>query len=749
MLIEHDVTRFTVASDDPIEVGLRKITNNGKRTVLCVEPNGVLVGVVTDGDFRRWLLANPSETLATHATVVANRKYVSARYGTRHEEIEKLFVTPGIQIVPLLDDRGRLVAVARPRTHELRVGDRIIDERAPVFVVAEIGINHNGDLGVAKRLIEVAAKAGADCAKFQMRDMSSLYRNSGATADHREDLGPQYTLDLLDRFSLTTEEMFEAFDECRSVGIIPLCTPWDIPSAIALEEYGIEAFKVASADLTNHALVSHLAETGRPIIMSTGMSTESEIAESVALLRTAGSSFALLHCNSTYPAPFKDINLRYMDRLAEIGDCLVGYSGHERGHHVAVAAVARGARIIEKHITLDRRSEGNDHKVSLTPDELISMVREIRNIEEALGANSSRAITQGEMMNRVNLAKSLVARVPISVGQEITAGDIEVRSPGRGLQPNRRHALIGRHATRDMAPGDFFFESDLLDAPPVARQYSFRRPWGLPVRYHDFSKLASLSNPDFIEFHMSYRDLELPVSEMVTEAMSLGLVVHSPDLFPGDHILNLASDDDAYWNRSIDELQRVIDVTRQLATQFENDGSTLIVASLGGFSSEGPLPSSELPRLYARVASALDGLDDEGVEIIPQTLPPYPWYLGGQLYCNLFVGPEDTVEFSKQYNRRLCLDIAHTKLACNQRHLSFFDAVEQLAPVSAHLHVVDAAGLDGEGFQIEEGEVDFRVLAEQVDRLTPDAGFIPEIWQGHQNLGEGFWIALDRLERYF
>jgi sialic acid synthase SpsE/sugar phosphate isomerase/epimerase len=747
MLIERDICRYTVTTDESVEQALRQITHNGRRTVFCVEPSGVLVGVVTDGDFRRWLLANPGTSLSSPAVTVANRSFISARFGTGHQEIEPLF-TDGVQLVPLLDDFNRLVAVARPRTRGIWIGDRRIDDHTPTFIIAEIGINHNGSVDAAKRLVEVAVTAGADCAKFQMRDMSSLYRNSGATGDHREDLGPQYTLDLLDRFSLSTEEMLEVFDECRSVGIIPLCTPWDLESAKVLEEYGMPGFKVASADLTNHALLTYLAQSGRPIIMSTGMSTEGEIAESSQLLRSAGASFALLHCNSTYPAPFKDINLRYMDRLADIGDCLVGYSGHERGHHVAIAAVARGARIIEKHITLDRRSEGNDHKVSLEPNELSAMIRQIRNVEEALGTSASRAITQGEMMNRVNLAKSLVARVVIASGDEITEEVLEVRSPGRGLQPNRRHALIGRFATRDMAPGDFFFESDLFDASVVARNYSFRRPWGLPVRYHDFQQLAALSNPDFVEFHMSYQDLDLAVADMVPDVIPLGLVVHSPDLFPGDHILNLASEDDEYWKRSISELQRVVDLTRELAPRFQVEGETLIVASLGGFSTEAPMRSSEKPRLYERVAAALDQIDADGVEIIPQTLPPFPWYLGGQLYCNLFVDPVDTVEFARTYRRRLCLDVAHTKLACNHRQLSFSDAVELLAPVAAHLHVVDAGGLDGEGFQIGEGEVDFRVFSHQVDRLAPKASFIPEIWQGHQNLGEGFWIALDRLERY-
>jgi N-acetylneuraminate synthase len=247
---------------------------------------------------------------------------------------------------------------------------------------------------------------------------------------------------------------------------------------------------------------------------------------------------------------------------------------------------------------------------------------------------------------------------------------------------------------------------------------------------------------------MSYRDLDLRVDDMVPDPIELGLIVHSPDLFPGDHILNLAAEDNAYWKRSIHELQRVIDVARELAPRFQLDAPPLIVASLGGFSSAAPMPEKEIPRLYSRVAAGLDALDTEGVEIIPQTLPPFPWYLGGQLYCNLFVGPDDTAQFSHEHGIRLCLDIAHTKLACNHRRLSFSDAVETLAPVAAHIHIVDAGGLDDEGLQIDEGEVDFRVLAEQLNRLAPQASFIPEIWQGHQNVGEGFWIALDRLERY-
>jgi N-acetylneuraminate synthase len=476
------------------------------------------------------------------------------------------------------------------------------------------------------------------------------------------------------------------------------------------------------------------------------MSHEDEIVESIAILRGSASPFALLHVNSTYPTPFRDVQLRYMDRLAELGDCIVGYSGHERGYHVVLAAVARGAKILEKHITRDRDQEGNDHRVSLLPEEFADLMAQVRDIEDALGDGTARTISQGELMNRVNLAKSVVAAARIEVGQLITRELLDVRSPGQGLQPNRRDQLVGRTASRPFEPGDFFYEADLSDEAVVARSYRFDRPWGLPVRYHDFEALAGRSNPDFLEFHMSYNDIDLDPLTMVSGSVPLGLVVHSPELFRGDHLLDLAADDPSYRQHSIDELQRVIDVTRALRTRFDVDGPTPIVTNLGGFSRNGPRSQDDIPRLYERIADALDRLDNDEVEVLAQTLPPFPWYLGGQLYCNLFVDAASTAEFARSTGRRICLDVAHTRLACNHRGDDFGAAMELLAPFAGHLHIVDAAGVGEEGLQIGLGDVDFVDLAERLRRLAPNATFIPEIWQGHQNGGEGFWVALDRLE---
>lgn len=749
MIIERDLRVYTVSIEESFVVALNKISENRSRIVFCVDEGGELVGSLSDGDVRRWLVSMGGSDLQAPIAPAVRRDCTSARISDPVAEISTLF-DRGVSLIPLVDERRRLVAVAVEAPDQISIGPFVIADDAPVFTIAEIGINHNGSLDTAKALVDAAKEAGAHSAKFQMRDLASLYRNRGdATDDAAEDLGTQYTLDLLSRFQLTKDEMFEVFDHCTDVGILPLCTAWDHDSVQALADYGIAAFKVASADLTHHALLRDMASVGRPILMSTGMSTEPEIRQAVDVLRQDGAPFALLHCNSTYPAPFRDVNLHYMARLQEIAQCPVGYSGHERGHHVPLAAVALGARIIEKHFTLDKTAEGNDHKVSLLPAEFAAMVEQIADVEASLGSGGERAPSQGELMNRVTLAKSVVAADAIAEGTVIERDMLDVKGPGRGLQPNRIGELVGRAVRRDVAAGDFFYPSDLDDAHVEPRPYTFRRPWGVPVRYHDTVEIVKRAAPEFVEFHLSYKDLELDPRDFLEGTYDCGYAVHSPDLFAGDHILNLADDDPEKRERSVRDLQRVVDLTRALAPIFPATERPVVIVSMGGFSKDAPIPKERRPELYERVIEALGRLDDDGVEVVAQTLPPFPWYLGGQLHCNLFVDPVDTAQFAVDSGRRLCFDVSHSKLAANHAKESFRDWTEILAPHAAHLHLVDAAGVDGEGLQIGDGEIDFSVLAEQLDRLAPDAWFIPEIWQGHKNGGEDFWIALERLEAWF
>ncbi len=749
MIIERDIYKHIVYSSQSVRDAIKKTTEQKLSIVFVISESGRLQGVLTGGDLQRWILKQDDIDLDESVTNVMNTDYKFSRIFDDPLKIEAQF-SDDISVIPIIDEFSCLKSIAFKRKKALRFGDIEINEKSPSYIIAEIGINHNGDYNLARRLVKLAKDSGADCAKFQMRDMTTLYNNSGVAGDATDDLGTQYTMDLLTRFNLPPEDMFKLFDYCKDLGLEPLCTPWDLRSLDQLESYGMRFYKVASADMTNHELLSCLSETGKPLIISTGMSDSDEIKDTARLLKRKGVAFAFLHCNSTYPAPYKDVHLNYMQHLSNIGECIVGYSGHERGYHVPLAAVSMGAKIIEKHFTIDRNMEGNDHKVSLLPDEFKDMVRMIRDIEEAMGGKGEiRQITQGERMNRENLAKSLVAASNIDKGAEITSQVVTIKSPGKGLQPNKLNELIGRRAKRSMKEGDFFYPDDLSDKIIKRRIYNFKRPFGIPVRFHDFNELKEGTNLDFLEFHLSYNDMDMDWHSLFDKKLDCDLVVHSPDLFKGDHILNFAERDPEYRKRSITELQRVIDITRELQPYFNIKGDTLIIVSLGGFTKQKPADKKEIADMYSLVQEGLSNLDTKGIEIIAQTLPPFPWYLGGQLYCNLFVDPEDTVEFCRQSGLRLCFDVAHSKLAMNHINRKFSEYVDIVAPYTAHLHIVDAQGVDGEGLQIGEGEIDFDNLAKILAEKAPDAGFIPEIWQGHKNNGEGFWLGLERLENWF
>lgn len=746
MRIEKKIREYLVFSGDSILDSLKRISDNKSRIVFVVQENGVLIGSLSDGDVRRWLTQSSNFDLNMPVDSIMNHDFVSRPQSETQTQIAQYFDQKR-DIIPLTDDQGRFVAMARKSASGLQIGDFLITDQSPTFIIAEVGNNHNGDIGLAKELVDLALEAHADCVKFQMRDLSSLYSNQGKNGEAGYDLGSQYTLDLLNKFQLSNDELCQVFDYCKLRGILPLCTPWDLVSLKVLDDYGLEGFKVASADLTNFEMLEALANTGKPLICSTGMSKESEIKGSVSLLRRLGAPYALLHCNSTYPTPFKDVNLSYLPRLKELAGSVVGYSGHERGYTVPLAAVALGARIVEKHFTVDRGLEGNDHKVSLLPSEFADMVRQIRNMEEALGQAGERQLSQGELINRENLAKSLIINCDLAQGQVIQLHMFEVRSPGQGLQPNRIDEVVGKLALRDFKAGDFFFETDITPKSAKKMHYRFSRPYGIPARYHDYQALIEGMKIDFVEFHLSYHDLDVKLSDYFNDPQLIGYAVHSPELFAGDHILDLATEDANYLAHSIAELKRTVAVAASLQQYFPSTSKPVLVLNAGGWSTQAFQPVEVRAVLYERVARALDQVDFSSVQLAIQTMPPFPWHFGGQSYHNLFIDPDEISAFCHRTGHHICLDVSHSMMACNFYKWDFGKFLCKVLPHTVHLHVVDAKGVDGEGVQIGQGDVDFKMLINLMNDYAPGVQFIPEVWQGHKNKGEGFWSGLEFLEK--
>ncbi len=621
----------------------------------------------------------------------------------------------------------------------------ILKDSNQTFIIAEIGNNHNGSIDLAKKMVDLAIDMGADCAKFQMRKLDKVYRKRSLVKSG-EDLGTEYVIDLLNKFELSTEEHKELSKYCKLKGIIYMCTPWDLESVKVLETFQVQAYKVASADLINLPLIDSLIKTKKPLILSTGMSSNDEIKCTVDFLNKRNAFFILLHCNSTYPAPFQDINLLWMKTLRSIHP-YVGYSGHERGTAVSLAAVALGATVIERHLTTDRLMEGPDHAASLEINEFKTLIKGIREIEKSLGESKiERNFSQGELINRENLAKSLVASKDLKNGKTLNSSDIKTLSPGQGLSPQKLDLLLGKKLTRDMNEEDFFFQSDINESKVMPRNYKFKHPWGVPVRYHDFKEYYSMIKPDLFEFHLSYSDMEVDPDDYLFRVEDCDFVVHAPELFSNSHLMDLASPENNYRKKSILETQRVIDITNSLKKYFPKTLRPMIVANVGGFTMDKNLDKEIINEYYQRFAQSLNELNLDGVELIPQTMAPFPWHFGGQRYQNIFVHVDEIIKWCTKLNLRMCFDVSHTHLTCTHFNLDFYEFVKKIAPFSAHIHYGDAKGVNGEGLQIGEGNIDFNKLGKILNKGCPNASFIPEIWQGHKNGGEGFWIALEKLE---
>ena len=321
-----------------------------------------------------------------------------------------------------------------------------------VLIIAEAGVNHNGDINLAKQLIDFAVKAGADLVKFQTFNAERLATHSAPKAHYQIQNANEYQtqFDMLSQLELTARMHETLIEHCRERGIGFLSSGFDIQSLEYLVSLGAQLIKIPSGEITNLPYLRCVGSFRKPLILSTGMATLGEIEAAIEALILAGSTrnkITLLHCNTEYPTPMADVNLRAMCNIREAFAVSVGYSDHTLGIEVPIAAVALGATVIEKHITLDRNMAGPDHKSSLEYDEFAAMVKAIRNIELALGDGIKRP-SLSEVKNKLIVRKSLVAAKPICKGEFFSLDNVTVKRPGTGISPMHWDDLMGRVATR-------------------------------------------------------------------------------------------------------------------------------------------------------------------------------------------------------------------------------------------------------------------------------------------------------------
>jgi len=327
-----------------------------------------------------------------------------------------------------------------------------------VFIIAEAGVNHNGSIELAKKLIDVASKAGVDAVKFQTFKAENLVSKNTQKADYQKETtdADESQFDMIKKLELDTDTHTELMAYCKSKNIMFLSTPFDHDSIDMLNDLGLDIFKIPSGEITNLPYLRHIGRLGKKVILSTGMADIGEIEDALDVLVEAGTSkedINVLHANTMYPTPMEDVNLKAMVTIGNTFDIAYGYSDHTLGIEVDIAAVALGARVIEKHFTLDNTMDGPDHKASLEPSELIAMVKSIRNIELALGSSLKKP-SPSEKPNMAIARKSIVAKRAIKAGEVLSEDNLAIKRPGTGLSPMQWDSIIGIKAQKDYKEDD-------------------------------------------------------------------------------------------------------------------------------------------------------------------------------------------------------------------------------------------------------------------------------------------------------
>ncbi|MBE8400931.1 N-acetylneuraminate synthase [Leptospira borgpetersenii] len=330
------------------------------------------------------------------------------------------------------------------------------------LIIAEAGVNHNGDIELARKLIDAAANAGADIVKFQTFEAKRLVTKSAKKADYQNVMTnniAESQYEMLKKLELSKEDHEKLIQHCKKNRIEFLSTAFDLQSLVFLEQLNLSRYKIPSGEITNLPYLQKIGSLSKPIILSTGMSTLGEIESALLVLEKMGmnrNEITVLHCNTEYPTPYSDVNLSAMKSIADAFKVKVGYSDHTSGIEVSVAAVALGASVIEKHFTLNRSLPGPDHKASLEPNELKTMVQSIRNVELSLGDGIKKP-SSSEFKNISIARKSIVAAYSIKTGEMFTRENLTVKRPGNGISPMRLDEVIGLKAKRD------FSEDELID----------------------------------------------------------------------------------------------------------------------------------------------------------------------------------------------------------------------------------------------------------------------------------------------
>ena len=598
-------------------------------------------------------------------------------------------------------------------------------------VIAEIGINHDGEISVAKELIEAAVAAECYAVKFQYRNDSRMY--SGAA----QEIGEEIISEELKKAAMSIESIFTLSDFAKKAGIkvgISCFTVEDFEDIIKKQDL-FDFFKVPSVELLNFLLIDKMLATGKLTYLSLGAHSEEEIAVSLNRICTK-SNWMPMHCVSNYPTALQNAKLGYITYLRDKWKREVGFSSHDLNWEVSIAAFVLGATTVERHITRSRIASGLDHSTSSTPNEFQTLSSIAREIDQALLGEGPRMPNQGELLNRQNLGRSFYAKKDLEIGEVILARDFEYRNPQTGLDSLTFQSFVNSKIVSPLKKNSPLSKihtqpiNGLLSVLEIEQAKKLKL--SIPVRLHDYLDLRKILPIGSFEFHLSYKEVatELSCRQIVEED---NFSVHIPDYLNSSTLIDPFSDDKVIREESINVVRKVMVFAQELGQR-----TNKVVPVVGSFTGIGIKKSM----FYRQLKDLSQEFQYDTTFLTVQWLPPFAWYFGGSVKLPHLNQISD-LSFIEKYEVPLTMDFCHLLMGTFGDRQSLRKIWETTFPFIRHQHVSDARGIDGEGVQIGKGDAADENLIELV--MMKETIKVLEVWQGHLDGYDGFRTGLRAL----
>jgi sialic acid synthase SpsE/sugar phosphate isomerase/epimerase len=601
------------------------------------------------------------------------------------------------------------------------------------YLIAEIGINHNGDSEIAKSLIVEAQLSGCQAVKFQYRNLSRTY--SGLTRE----IGDEILSTEIERNFINVSEIIYLVKFAKSLGLevgISFFDELDVTDFEASIDL-FDFFKIPSVEITNLSLINKLLSFEKFVYISTGASTELEVEEIFELLPKDG--WMPLHCVSNYPTQILNSKIGYLNFLAERWGRPVGYSSHDEFWEICLIAITQGATVIERHITLDKSQVGLDHTTSSTPDEFLRLSSILSNYPQIMSGFGPRYPNQGELINRQNLGKSYFAKHNVAEGEKFRLENFEYRHPRIGLSLNEVDRYLNGEIKVGLRKADALTKAHFSKVVSISERVvdiCNSHDVSLPVRIHDYFEISNRFPLNHFELHLSFGEIDR-LDDFIPLSKKHKITIHFPDYISPTALFDPFSEDKAIEKGSRDVIQKLSNFVNRLSDLTSTRITT--VTSLSQF-------DGDKESFYTRCAELQSDLNSSSSQFTYQWLPPFAWYFGGTEKLHVFNSLED-VDFILRHRLGITLDTSHFLMSSNFFEFDALNTFLRLKSQIQHLHLADAKSFDGEGFQVGMGDPSNLPLLLAAMRLPLPK--VIEVWQGHLNLYQGFQEALVTLAGYW